>query len=69
MSLGVIPKNENKREEMTEIVETLQEYVPGNGDQLLKVGVLYYMKFEFTGHLVYTLYIIITFRCHLGETS
>ena len=37
MPLGVIPKNENKGEEMTEIVETLHQYVPGCGDHLLKV--------------------------------
>ena len=28
MPLGVIPKNENKNEEMVEIVEILQKYVP-----------------------------------------
>ena len=36
MPLGVIPKNENKREEMTEIVEALHQYVPGCDDHLLK---------------------------------
>ena len=35
--LGVIPKNENKREEMTEIVEALHQYVPGCDNCLLKV--------------------------------
>ena len=37
VSLGVIPKNENKREEMTEVVEALHQYVPGCDDRLLKV--------------------------------
>lgn len=37
MALGVIPKNENKREEMTEIVEVLHQYVPGCDGHLLKV--------------------------------
>ena len=28
MPLGVVPKNENKNEEMVEIVELIQQYVP-----------------------------------------
>ena len=34
MPLGVVPKNENKNEEMVEIVELLQQYVPT--DEVLK---------------------------------
>lgn len=40
MPLGVIPKNENKREEMTEIIEVLHQYVPGCDNYLLKVLML-----------------------------
>ena len=37
MSPRVITNNENKREEMTEIVETLHQYVSGHGDHLFKI--------------------------------
>lgn len=31
MCLGVIPRNENKTEEMTSILKELQQYVPSKG--------------------------------------
>ena len=38
--LGILPKNETKNEDMTEILEYLHRYVPtkGNGSELLQIG-------------------------------
>lgn len=36
--LGVIPKNENKRDEMMEVLEILHKYVPTHGDEVLEVS-------------------------------
>jgi septum formation topological specificity factor MinE len=36
--LGVIPKNENKREEIVEILEIMHKYVPKDEDKLIEVS-------------------------------
>ena len=38
MPLGVIPKNENNREEIVEILEIMHKYVPKDDDKLIEVS-------------------------------
>ena len=52
--IHVIHKNENKGDEMTEIIVTLPQYVPRCGDHLLKI-----MKLNFKLYLHFSYYCII----------
>ena len=38
--LGVLPKNENKKEEMIEILKHMQQYIPKNEYDIMKMAIM-----------------------------